>query len=122
MGQPPPPPPTQPNTPLPATSQPDPPGTVGSLVWAIIGFNLLPVIGSIVAVVMGYKARRRAQLAGQADPSVARAGRILGWVGIIVAVVSLALVVLVVALGLAGLEGSLEGPDGFEIEEVDAGF
>lgn len=120
MGQPPPPPP-QPNRPLPASSQPDPPGTVGSLVWAIIGFNLLPVIGSIVAVVMGYKARRRAQLAGQADPSVARAGRILGWIGIILAVVSLALVVLVVALGLVGLDGSLEGPDGFEIEEVDAG-
>lgn len=121
MGQPPPPPPPQPNTPLPASSQPDPPGTVGSLVWAIIGFNLLPVIGSIVAVVMGYKARRRAQLAGQAEPSVARAGRILGWVGIILAVLSLALVVLVVALGFAGFDGSLEGPDGFEIEEVDAG-
>lgn len=120
MGQPPPPPPPQPNTPLPASSQPDPPGTVGSLVWAIIGFNLLPVIGSIVAVVMGHNARRRAHLAGQADPSVARAGRILGWIGIILAAISLVLVVVVAAVGFSQFEGSLERME--DLEELDEGF
>lgn len=104
--------PSQPQAPLPATSQPDPPGTAGSLVWAILGFNLLPVIGWIVAVVMGRNARRRAQMAGQADPSVARAGRILGWVGLILTVVSLVLAVLAVAVGFAAFEGTtIEGLD-----------
>lgn len=117
-----PPPPPQPEAPLPASAQPDPPGTAGSLVWAILGFNVLPVIGSIVAVVMGRNARRRAQLSGQADPSVARAGRILGWIGIVLALLSLLLILAVVALGIAGFEGSVDGLDDLDgIEEINAG-
>lgn len=79
----------------------DPAGTVGSLVWAILGFNVLPLIGSIVAVVMGSNARRRARQAGQPDPSVARAGRILGWVGIVLVLVGVVSLVVLVAVGAA---------------------
>jgi hypothetical protein len=86
----------------PATPTTDPPGTVGALVWAVIGFNLLPVIGSIVAVVMGSNARKRAEQAGQPDPSVARAGRILGWVGLILGAVFVLFFVLAVVGAVVG--------------------
>lgn len=104
MNAPPPPPPAE----GPAAAQ-DPPGTVGSLVWAIVGFNLLPVIGSIVAVVMGSRARTRAQAEGQPDPSVARAGRILGWIGLIV--FGIMLVLTIVAIAIAVAVGPPQGPD-----------
>lgn len=88
----------------PAAPAADPPGTVGALVWAVIGFNLLPVIGSIVAVVMGSNARRRAEQAGQPDPSVARAGRILGWVGLILAAAAVVVAVLMAIISAAVLD------------------
>ena len=84
---------------------PDPPGTVGALVWSIIGVTVLPVIGSIVAIVMGGNARDRAASAGRPEPGMARAGRIIGWVGLLLVagpvLVFLALVVVAALFAVA---------------------
>lgn len=49
-------------------------GTI-SLIFGILGcVNLLPCIGPIVAIIMGYSAR------GTAGESNGRIGRILGWI------------------------------------------
>ena len=85
----------------PPPPQGDPPGTVGALVWGVIGVTVLPLIGSIVAIVMGGGARDRAAAVGQPEPSAARAGRILGWVGLLVVLIPL-VIVLVVGL-IAGV-------------------
>lgn len=79
------------NAPLPPT-QPAPPaspGAVDSLVWGIVGVTVLPLIGSIVALAMGRKARDLAAADGLPDPPLARAGRILGWVGLAVVAIPL---------------------------------
>lgn len=78
---------------------PDPPGTVGSLVWSIVGVTVLPVIGSIVAIVMGGNARDRAAAMGRGEPGMARAGRIIGWVGLLLVAGPL-LLALAVAVGV----------------------
>ena len=95
----PPPPPQSPHT-TPA----DPPGTVGALVWSIVGVTVLPIIGSIVAIVMGGNARDRAAAMGRPEPGLARAGRIIGWVGLLLVaapiLVIIAVVVLAVLLGV----------------------
>jgi|SRR5918998_4210507 hypothetical protein len=62
------------------------PGAVASLVFGILGFTVLPLLGSILALVFGYQSRR----ATRADPqrytdSLGQAGRILGWVGLALA-------------------------------------
>lgn len=56
---------------------------VASLVLALAGFVVCPVVCSVIAVVLGYRARRRLN----ADPALdgeglAKAGIILGWIGI----------------------------------------
>lgn len=80
----------------------DPPGTVGALVWGILGLNLLPLIGPIIALVLAGNARDRAQAQGIPEPSMARAGRVLAWVGLILILVPLAGLVVVAAILGAG--------------------
>lgn len=65
------------------------PGAVASLVFGILGFTFLPVLGSILALVFGYQSRR----ATKAEPqrytdSLGQAGRILGWVGLALALLA----------------------------------
>lgn len=79
----------------------DPPGTVGALVWGVVGVTVLPLIGSIVAIVMGGNARDRAAAMGRPEPSMALAGRVLGWVGLALVLIPL-VIVLVVGL-IAGI-------------------
>jgi hypothetical protein len=68
----------------------DPTSGVIALVMGILGLTALPLIGSILAVVFGSQARREAA----AEPhryrdELGRVGRILGWVGISLAVAGL---------------------------------
>jgi hypothetical protein len=53
-----------------------------SLIAGILGFTMLPVIGSIVAILTGYSARKetRAVPALVGGDSLATAGIIMGWV------------------------------------------
>lgn len=77
-----------------------------SLIMGILGFTLLPMIGSIVAVICGMMAKkeiRNAQAGGSAlgGEGMATAGLIMGWIGIglgILACCLLAVLILIPAL------------------------
>jgi hypothetical protein len=87
---------------------------VVSLVFGILGWTLLPFLGSLVAVVCGHMARgeiRRAQGALEGD-GMAVAGLVLGYlvIGLSVLAVMAAILFfggLAALIGLAGMNGSL---------------
>ena len=62
-----------------------------SLVAGIIGFVALPVIGSIVAIITGYAARKetRALPPTAAGDGLATAGIVMGWIQIALAVIGI---------------------------------
>lgn len=62
-----------------------------SLIAGIAGFSFLPVIGSIVAIITGYAARKetRSVPPTASGDGMATAGIIMGWVQVGLAVVSL---------------------------------
>lgn len=84
-----------------------------SLIASILGITLLPTIGSIIGLILGYSAK------GEIDRSMGRIGGrglatwgiILGWLGIAFAVIGICLAVLFFTGALtmpfvcAGLEG-----------------
>jgi hypothetical protein len=88
-----------------------------SLLAGIAGLTFLPFVGSIVAVLLGQTARKEIDLSGgaQTGDGLARAGVILGWIGIGLAVIGVcfACVVILVSVGipiwLAGSETSMLG-------------
>jgi uncharacterized membrane protein len=56
-----------------------------SLVFSILGFMpVLPVIGSIAGIITGYIARKKiaANPASYSGDGVAKAGIVLGWIGV----------------------------------------
>lgn len=61
-----------------------------SLIAGILGFTMMPVIGSIVAILTGYSARKetRAAPALAGGDSLATAGIIMGWIQIGLTVVA----------------------------------
>ena len=87
---------------------------VVSLVFGILGWTLLPFLGSLVAVVCGHMARseiRRAPDALEGD-GLAVAGLVLGYlvIGLSVLAVMAAILFfggLAALIGLAGMNGSL---------------
>ena len=80
-----------------------------SLIAGIAGFSFLPLIGSIVALVTGYAARKetRSIPPTASGDGMATAGIVMGWIGIGLAVVSLCCFVLyfVFFIGLAATAG-----------------
>ena len=60
-----------------------------SLVAAILGFTILPVIGTIVALVTGYAARKetRAVPPQASGDGLATAGIVMGWIQVGLAVI-----------------------------------
>jgi hypothetical protein len=75
-----------------------------SLVAALLGFTLVPVIGGIVAIITGYMARGET---GSVPPrasgdGLATAGIIMGWiqVGLLVVGICCALIFFLFGLGL----------------------
>jgi len=77
---------------------------IGSLVASILGLTLIPTIGSIVGLILGYMAKRQiAESAGTVGgEGVAKAGIIIGWVGVGLTVLGICLVVAFFVLGLGG--------------------
>jgi hypothetical protein len=75
---------------------------VASLVLGIVGLTGFPLIPAILAVIFGYRARREiTQAAGtQSGFGLAKAGIVLGWIGI-------ALPLLLILFGLAVLAVSV---------------
>jgi len=71
-----------------------------SLVAGILGLTLLPLLGSIVAVVTGSMAKNeiRAAAGAYSGEGMAMAGLVLGWVGIVLCV--LGICGLILAIGI----------------------
>ena len=61
----------------------------------VLGIIWIYWIGSVLALVFGYIARRQIKQTGQGGNGMAVAGIVLGWIGV-------GFFVLVVALGIAG--------------------
>ena len=65
---------------------------IASLALGIIGFFAVPLLASILAIVLGKRAEKEiATDPGLAGEGFARAGVILGWIGLALAVVGLLL-------------------------------
>jgi hypothetical protein len=81
------------------------PGTegmaIGSLISGIVGVTLCPLVGSVLALVFGYSARRRIRESGGAvgGDGIATAGVILGYIGIGLVVLVVILIAVVAAVG-----------------------
>lgn len=62
-----------------------------SLIAGILGFAGFPIIGSIVAILMGYAARKetRSIPPKAAGDGMATAGIIMGWIQIVLAIVGI---------------------------------
>lgn len=79
------------------------PTAAASLVFGILGVTVLPLIGSIVALVLGYQSAN----AARAEPEryhdqLGQVGRILGWVGLALTLGGLLLAVLFFLLFVGG--------------------
>lgn len=72
---------------------------IASLVCGIVGFFGVPIVGSILAIVFASTARKRiAQDANLGGADMARAGMIIGWIGLILGII---IIVLVIVLAFA---------------------
>lgn len=80
-----------------------------SMIAGILGFTFVPTLGSIVALITGYMARKetRAVPPTASGDGMATAGIIMGWVGIGLAVVGICCVIayFVFVAGLIGSQG-----------------
>ena len=106
---PPPPPPPPPATrlssgPTPATSG----MAIASLVLGIGGVTVLPLIGSILALIFGYMARKdiRQRPTEVTGEGLAMAGIVLGWISVVLAVLGIILGVGFMACGICGTIGA----------------
>ena len=79
---------------------------IGSLIASILGLTLFPTIGSIIGLILGYMARNQIRDSGgtMGGEGLAKAGIIIGWIGIALAVVGICLVFLFLILGI-GIPG-----------------
>lgn len=92
------------------TTQPAPPETsvlaISSLIASVLGLTVLPTVGSIIGLILGYVARREIResqtLTGE---GLAKAGIILGWIGVALSLIALFLVTLVVVFSFAAIPG-----------------
>ncbi len=74
-----------------------------SLVCAILGWSVLPVIGAIIAVILGHMAKNEIKASGGSlgGDGIATAGLVLGYAGISLAALGLMLAIATVVLGIA---------------------
>jgi hypothetical protein len=77
---------------------------IASLVLGIGGLTVLPLIGSILAILFGYMARRdiRQRPDAVSGDGLALAGIVLGWISVGLAVVGLLIFGGVAACGICG--------------------
>lgn len=72
--------------------------SVISLVAGLCGVSLVPLIGSIVAVITGHMALRQIRQTGQSGSALARTGLALGYFAITLAVLGVAAVLVLVVV------------------------
>ena len=77
---------------------------VAALIFGILGWTMLPLLGSIGAIIFGHLARGQIRRAhgGQDGDGLALAGLILGWIAVSLAVAGIVIVFLFLG-GLAWL-------------------
>jgi len=86
---------TEPKPQAPQEPQAAPDGNaVASLILGILGITVVPLICSILAVILGRASIGDAYKRGERGSGMARAGVILGWIGVAVPVVFFAIVLL----------------------------
>jgi Domain of unknown function (DUF4190) len=75
---------------------------IASLVFGILGFVGLPLIGSIAAIVFGYIARGELRTAqgGMKGDNIAMVGLVLGYVGVALAVLLVLFILLIVGVSV----------------------
>ena len=88
--------------------------STAALVLGILGLVLCPLICSVLALVFGYQARREidgsgGRITGRGN---AMAGIVLGWIGVAIMVAFIGLVVLGLALGDSGDDGTTSPTNG----------
>jgi uncharacterized Tic20 family protein len=73
-----------------------------SLIASILGLTLFPTIGSIVGLILGYMARKQIRQSPglMGGEGLAKAGIILGWIGVALAVIGICLAIAFLVLGL----------------------
>ena len=78
----------QPSTSTYSTEPPTNTMAVISMIAGILGLTVVPVLGSIVALVVGYMARKeiRESNGGQGGDGIAVAGIVMGWISVGLAV------------------------------------
>jgi hypothetical protein len=69
-----------------------------SLIFGIGSYVVLPFIGGIVAVVTGHMARGQIRRTGEGGGGMALAGLILGYAHIVLALITIAVILVVVAI------------------------
>jgi heme/copper-type cytochrome/quinol oxidase subunit 2 len=76
-----------------------------SLIFGVLQFVALPVVGTIIALVTGYSSRNEAARNSAVSDDLGRVGRILGWIGLVLTIGGVVLVLMFAALigGLAFL-------------------
>lgn len=93
------------NTPLPSPAPVPPTSTLAvvSLVFGITCWIVLPLIGSIAAVITGHLARREIAAAeGRlGGDGLALAGMVLGWIQLALTIVAIVLLVLALVFGFS---------------------
>jgi hypothetical protein len=67
---------------------------VAALIFGIVGFALCPFVGSVLALVLGYLAKRGIQAAGGSAGGVALAAIVVGWLGLAIYVLLAGLILL----------------------------
>ena len=83
---------TEPKPQAPQEPQAAPDGNaIASLILGIVGITVLPFIASILAVILGRASIGDAYKRGERGSAMAKAGVILGWIGVAVPVVFFAI-------------------------------
>ena len=88
----------------PPQGQENPTSGVLALVFGIVGLVVLPLIGPILALVFGYQCRNQvATEPHRYRDDLGRVGRILGWIGLVLALIGIVgfVVVVLVLVGVA---------------------
>lgn len=89
---------TEPKPQVPQEPQAAPDGNaVASLILGILGITVIPLIASILAVILGRASTGDAYKRGERGSTMARAGVILGWIGVAVPVVLVVVLVFTLA-------------------------
>ena len=76
---------------------------LASLILGILGVTMiLPFIGSLIAVILGYSAKKQIRVSKQEGTGLATAGLILGWIGLVFTAIGILFVVALISSTLEG--------------------